>query len=131
MCDCLSLSLSLSRAVSLSLFPSCCLSPVMTPPLHLSDLLDSEERIVHGNICVDSKCMQRHDLLVYVCVCACACACACVCAQASATVEVDMEKAEKLLVHRNDFLASLNNDIKPVSDPTTGDLSDQPALRCM
>ena len=26
-----------------------------------------------------------------------------------------MEKAEKLLVHRNDFLASLNNDIKPVS----------------
>ncbi|XP_056440940.1 vesicle-fusing ATPase [Gadus chalcogrammus] len=33
--------------------------------------------------------------------------------KASATVEVDMEKAEKLLVHRNDFLASLNNDIKP------------------
>uniref|UniRef100_A0A8C5C107 Vesicle-fusing ATPase n=1 Tax=Gadus morhua TaxID=8049 RepID=A0A8C5C107_GADMO len=31
----------------------------------------------------------------------------------AATVEVDMEKAEKLLVHRNDFLASLNNDIKP------------------
>ncbi|CAL8263291.1 unnamed protein product, partial [Arctogadus glacialis] len=33
--------------------------------------------------------------------------------KASTTVEVDMEKAEKLLVHRNDFLASLNNDIKP------------------
>ncbi|CAL8283121.1 unnamed protein product [Merluccius merluccius] len=33
--------------------------------------------------------------------------------KASTTVEVDMEKAEKLQVHRNDFLASLNNDIKP------------------
>uniref|UniRef100_A0A667Z6F2 Vesicle-fusing ATPase n=1 Tax=Myripristis murdjan TaxID=586833 RepID=A0A667Z6F2_9TELE len=33
--------------------------------------------------------------------------------KASATVEVDMETAEKLQVHRHDFLASLNNDIKP------------------
>ncbi|XP_062382852.1 vesicle-fusing ATPase isoform X1 [Sardina pilchardus] len=33
--------------------------------------------------------------------------------KASNTVEVDMEKAEKLLVHRDDFLASLENDIKP------------------
>ncbi|KAM4623946.1 vesicle-fusing ATPase-like isoform 2-T2 [Polymixia lowei] len=33
--------------------------------------------------------------------------------KASVTVEVDMEKAEKLQVHRHDFLASLNNDIKP------------------
>lgn len=33
--------------------------------------------------------------------------------KATATVEVDMEKAEKLQVHRNDFLTSLNNDIKP------------------
>ncbi|KAK0153035.1 Vesicle-fusing ATPase [Merluccius polli] len=33
--------------------------------------------------------------------------------KASTTVEVDMEKAEMLQVHRNDFLASLNNDIKP------------------
>lgn len=35
--------------------------------------------------------------------------------QASAKVEVDMEKAEKLQVTRGDFLASLENDIKPVS----------------
>lgn len=35
--------------------------------------------------------------------------------QASNTVEVDMEKAEKLQVSRDDFLASLENDIKPVS----------------
>ncbi|XP_028844760.1 vesicle-fusing ATPase-like [Denticeps clupeoides] len=33
--------------------------------------------------------------------------------KASNTVEVDMEKAEKLLVTRGDFLASLENDIKP------------------
>ncbi|XP_056152855.1 vesicle-fusing ATPase-like [Lampris incognitus] len=33
--------------------------------------------------------------------------------KASATVEVDLEKAEKLQVHRHDFLASLDNDIKP------------------
>ncbi|XP_062330472.1 vesicle-fusing ATPase-like isoform X2 [Osmerus eperlanus] len=33
--------------------------------------------------------------------------------KASATVEVDLEKAEKLQVHRHDFLASLINDIKP------------------
>lgn len=33
--------------------------------------------------------------------------------KASATVEVDLEKAEKLQVHRHDFLASLVNDIKP------------------
>uniref|UniRef100_A0A8C9V9U1 Vesicle-fusing ATPase n=1 Tax=Scleropages formosus TaxID=113540 RepID=A0A8C9V9U1_SCLFO len=33
--------------------------------------------------------------------------------KASTTVEVDMEKAEKLQVHRADFLGSLNNDIKP------------------
>ncbi|KAJ8254586.1 hypothetical protein COCON_G00211980 [Conger conger] len=32
---------------------------------------------------------------------------------ASTTVEVDMEKAEKLQVHRADFMGSLNNDIKP------------------
>ncbi|CAB1312015.1 unnamed protein product [Coregonus sp. 'balchen'] len=32
---------------------------------------------------------------------------------ASATVEVDLEKAENLQVHRDDFLASLDNDIKP------------------
>lgn len=39
----------------------------------------------------------------------------CVSLQASNTVEVDMEKAEKLQVNRDDFLASLENDIKPVS----------------
>ncbi|CAB1337973.1 unnamed protein product [Coregonus sp. 'balchen'] len=33
--------------------------------------------------------------------------------KASATVEVDLEKAENLQVHRDDFLASLENDIKP------------------
>uniref|UniRef100_A0A673WQ01 Vesicle-fusing ATPase n=1 Tax=Salmo trutta TaxID=8032 RepID=A0A673WQ01_SALTR len=33
--------------------------------------------------------------------------------KASATVEVDLEKAENLKVHRDDFLASLDNDIKP------------------
>uniref|UniRef100_A0A8C8MNH7 Vesicle-fusing ATPase n=1 Tax=Oncorhynchus tshawytscha TaxID=74940 RepID=A0A8C8MNH7_ONCTS len=33
--------------------------------------------------------------------------------KASATVEVDLEKAENLQVHRDDFLASLDNDIKP------------------
>ncbi|KAG5855115.1 hypothetical protein ANANG_G00045520 [Anguilla anguilla] len=33
--------------------------------------------------------------------------------KASTKVEVDMEKAEKLLVSRDDFLASLENDIKP------------------
>ncbi|KAM3859731.1 vesicle-fusing ATPase-like [Diretmus argenteus] len=33
--------------------------------------------------------------------------------KASATVEVDLETAEKLQVHRHDFLASLDNDIKP------------------
>ncbi|XP_038830709.1 vesicle-fusing ATPase [Salvelinus namaycush] len=33
--------------------------------------------------------------------------------KASATVEVDLEKAEHLQVHRDDFLASLDNDIKP------------------
>ncbi|XP_064171108.1 vesicle-fusing ATPase-like [Anguilla rostrata] len=33
--------------------------------------------------------------------------------KASTTVEVDMEKAEKLQVHRADFMGSLNNDIKP------------------
>ncbi|KAL2078118.1 hypothetical protein ACEWY4_025803 [Coilia grayii] len=33
--------------------------------------------------------------------------------KASNTVEVDMEKAEKLQVNRDDFLASLENDIKP------------------
>ncbi|XP_046888162.1 vesicle-fusing ATPase-like [Hypomesus transpacificus] len=33
--------------------------------------------------------------------------------KASATVEVDLEKAEKLQVHRHDFLASLITDIKP------------------
>ncbi|KAG2460970.1 NSF ATPase, partial [Polypterus senegalus] len=36
--------------------------------------------------------------------------------KASNKVEVDMEKAEKLQVKRSDFLASLENDIKPVSD---------------
>lgn len=35
--------------------------------------------------------------------------------QATSTVEVDMERAEKLQVTRTDFMASLNNDIKPVS----------------
>lgn len=35
--------------------------------------------------------------------------------QASTKVEVDMEKAESLQVTRGDFLASLENDIKPVS----------------
>lgn len=35
--------------------------------------------------------------------------------QASNTVEVNIETAEKLLVSRLDFMASLNNDIKPVS----------------
>lgn len=39
----------------------------------------------------------------------------CLPVQASTTVEVDLEKAEKLQVHRADFLGSLNNDIKPVS----------------
>uniref|UniRef100_A0A8C7LWY3 Vesicle-fusing ATPase n=1 Tax=Oncorhynchus kisutch TaxID=8019 RepID=A0A8C7LWY3_ONCKI len=33
--------------------------------------------------------------------------------KASATVEVDLEKAVNLQVHRDDFLASLDNDIKP------------------
>ncbi|KAJ8372340.1 hypothetical protein AAFF_G00290290 [Aldrovandia affinis] len=33
--------------------------------------------------------------------------------KASTKVEVDMEKAEKLQVHRDDFLTSLDNDIKP------------------
>ncbi|XP_028975654.2 vesicle-fusing ATPase [Esox lucius] len=33
--------------------------------------------------------------------------------KASTTVEVDVEKAETLQVHRDDFLASLENDIKP------------------
>ncbi len=36
--------------------------------------------------------------------------------QATSTVEVDMERAEKLQVTRTDFMASLNNDIKPVSN---------------
>lgn len=35
--------------------------------------------------------------------------------QATSTVEVDMERAEKLQVTRDDFMGSLNNDIKPVS----------------
>lgn len=35
--------------------------------------------------------------------------------QATSTVEVDMERAEKLQVTRTDFMASLENDIKPVS----------------
>lgn len=35
--------------------------------------------------------------------------------QASNTVEVDVQTAEKLQVSRLDFMASLNNDIKPVS----------------
>lgn len=30
-------------------------------------------------------------------------------------MEVNIETAEKLMVSRHDFLASLNNDIKPVS----------------
>lgn len=34
--------------------------------------------------------------------------------QASSTVEVDIQTAEKLLVSRLDFMAALNNDIKPV-----------------
>lgn len=34
--------------------------------------------------------------------------------QATSTVEVDMERAEKLQVTRDDFMGSLNNDIKPV-----------------
>lgn len=42
----------------------------------------------------------------------------CVCVQATATVEVDLEKAEKLQVCRTDFMGSLNNDIKPVSNIT-------------
>lgn len=36
------------------------------------------------------------------------------CLQASSTVEVDIQTAEKLLVNRLDFMAALNNDIKPV-----------------
>lgn len=40
----------------------------------------------------------------------------CVCVlQASNTVEVNIETAERLQVSRVDFMASLNNDIKPVS----------------
>lgn len=35
--------------------------------------------------------------------------------QASSTLEVNIETAEKLQVSRLDFMASLNNDIKPVS----------------
>lgn len=35
--------------------------------------------------------------------------------QASSTVEVDIQTAENLQVSRLDFMASLNNDIKPVS----------------
>ncbi|XP_042370542.1 vesicle-fusing ATPase-like, partial [Plectropomus leopardus] len=34
--------------------------------------------------------------------------------KATSTVEVDMERAEKLQVTRDDFMGSLNNDIKPV-----------------
>lgn len=45
-------------------------------------------------------------MLIVVCVCL---------LKASSTVEVNIETAEKLQVSRLDFLASLNNDIKPVS----------------
>ncbi|KPP72539.1 vesicle-fusing ATPase-like [Scleropages formosus] len=43
--------------------------------------------------------------------------------KASTTVEVDMEKAEKLQVHRADFLGSLNNDIKPAFGTNQEDYS--------
>ncbi|KAK5885596.1 hypothetical protein CesoFtcFv8_019292 [Champsocephalus esox] len=43
--------------------------------------------------------------------------------KATSTVEVDMEKAEKLQVTRNDFLGSLNNDIKPAFGTNQEDYS--------
>ena len=60
-------------------------------------------------------CALCQYVFLYKCVCVRVRVCVCVCAQASATVEVDLEKAEKLQVHRHDFLASLITDIKPVS----------------
>uniref|UniRef100_A0AAY4DR37 Vesicle-fusing ATPase n=1 Tax=Denticeps clupeoides TaxID=299321 RepID=A0AAY4DR37_9TELE len=43
--------------------------------------------------------------------------------KATATVEVDMERAEKLKVTRDDFLGSLNNDIKPAFGTNQEDYS--------
>lgn len=39
--------------------------------------------------------------------------------QASNTVEVNIETAERLQISRVDFMASLNNDVKPVSRSTS------------
>ena len=96
-----------------------------------SDLSALRERTVSWHI-VQSKCARLHVMafiswrrgvhpgaevthyllllnLYHVCVCVC------LCLQASNTVEVNIETAEKLQVCRLDFMASLNNDIKPVS----------------
>uniref|UniRef100_A0A9J7YND3 Vesicle-fusing ATPase n=1 Tax=Cyprinus carpio carpio TaxID=630221 RepID=A0A9J7YND3_CYPCA len=43
--------------------------------------------------------------------------------KATSTVEVDMERAEKLQVTRTDFMASLNNDIKPAFGTNQEDYS--------
>ncbi|XP_016535265.1 vesicle-fusing ATPase isoform X2 [Poecilia formosa] len=43
--------------------------------------------------------------------------------KATSTVEVDMERAEKLLVTRADFIGSLNNDIKPAFGTNQEDYS--------
>ncbi|KAI2666197.1 Vesicle-fusing ATPase [Labeo rohita] len=43
--------------------------------------------------------------------------------KATSTVEVDMERAEKLQVTRSDFMASLNNDIKPAFGTNQEDYS--------
>ncbi|XP_024920501.1 vesicle-fusing ATPase isoform X3 [Cynoglossus semilaevis] len=43
--------------------------------------------------------------------------------KATSTVEVDMERAEKLLVTRSDFMGSLNNDIKPAFGTNQEDYS--------